>query len=429
MDLVHLLDVDDDAAAQRHRAVGQPGAAVAGDDRDPQVVGDPHDRGDLLGRGRQDDDVGHALGPAVHRERRGHAGAVPAVGLRGQDLVLGAARRAAPSPGCRGGRRRGAGCAALRRSIGGRGRHQCPRIRSRRRSRSRRPRRRRSAARPAGPAGTPVRSWASRRSPTSPREPPTAMPSDWANSSCRSTTSMSCASPASDSGRSDHGQALTRVSTSSSAARSRREVADLRGQLRLLDRQATAAARAVGPLGHPVDVLEAQAGDRAQQLARLLPDALALVEPARVVVRDRPVHRHRRGQPALAQQLGQHLDDEHDLDVELLAEVLRVVLGEADVVVRVEHQHALRARSTASCPGCAGRTAGPARRSPSPRPVRRSTTARPSGRTRSRPSAASGPPPAAPTSGRTRPRSRRTGPSRRRSGDPAPRPSRAPAPG
>ena len=44
------------------------------------------------------------------------------------------------------------------------------------------------------------------------------MPSDSASSSWMSTTSMSRPAPASDSGRSDHGQALTSVSTSSSAA-------------------------------------------------------------------------------------------------------------------------------------------------------------------------------------------------------------------
>src|SRR3712207_9015644 len=46
----------------------------------------------------------------------------------------------------------------------------------------------------------------------------------------------------------------------------------------------------------------------------------------------------------LFRSLGEHLDDEHDLDVELLTEVRGVVLGEADVVVRVEHQEALGPR-------------------------------------------------------------------------------------
>ena len=48
------------------------------------------------------------------------------------------------------------------------------------------------------------------------------MPSDSASSSWMSTTSMFAASPASPSGRSDQGQALTRVSTSSAAAFSSR---------------------------------------------------------------------------------------------------------------------------------------------------------------------------------------------------------------
>ena len=89
LDLVHPLDVDDDAAAQRDGAVGEAGAAVAGHDRDPQLVGDPDDAGDLLGARRQDGEVGEPLGPAVHRERRGDPGAVVAVRLGRQDLVVG----------------------------------------------------------------------------------------------------------------------------------------------------------------------------------------------------------------------------------------------------------------------------------------------------------------------------------------------------
>ena len=44
------------------------------------------------------------------------------------------------------------------------------------------------------------------------------MPSDSASSSWMSTTSIARSAPASDSGRSDHGQAETSVSTSSRAA-------------------------------------------------------------------------------------------------------------------------------------------------------------------------------------------------------------------
>ena len=61
------------------------------------------------------------------------------------------------------------------------------------------------------------------------------------------------------------------------------------------------------------------------------------------MVGDRPLDRHRRRQLALPDQLREQLDDEDDLDVEVGAEVLRVVLGERDVVVRVEHEDALGA--------------------------------------------------------------------------------------
>ena len=54
--------------------------------------------------------------------------------------------------------------------------------------------------------------------------PPTSIPAEWATSSKRSMTSSgsSAAAPACDSGRSDHGQALISVSTSSSCARATR---------------------------------------------------------------------------------------------------------------------------------------------------------------------------------------------------------------
>ncbi len=58
MDLVHPLDVDDDAAAQRDGAVGEPGTAVARDDGDPVRVRDPDHLGNLLGGLRQHDQVG-----------------------------------------------------------------------------------------------------------------------------------------------------------------------------------------------------------------------------------------------------------------------------------------------------------------------------------------------------------------------------------
>ena len=52
VDLVHPLDVDEDAAAQRDRAVVQAGAAGPRDDRDPRAVG-------------QLDDLRHLLAPCA----------------------------------------------------------------------------------------------------------------------------------------------------------------------------------------------------------------------------------------------------------------------------------------------------------------------------------------------------------------------------
>ena len=118
--------------------------------------------------------------------------------------------------------------------------------------------------------------------------------------------------------------------------------ADLGRDLRLLDRQPATAARAVRPLRHVVDVLEGEAGDGAQQLARRLVDALALVEPAGVVVGDGALNRPGELEPAVAHELGDQLDAEHDLEVIVVAEQLGIVLGEGDVVVRVGRQDALR---------------------------------------------------------------------------------------
>ena len=127
--------------------------------------------------------------------------------------------------------------------------------------------------------------------------PPTVIPSDCANNSWKSTTSMSWASPASPSGRSDQGQALTRVSTSSSAARSSRSPLIF----------AVSSGFSIGrpppwssrTMGHPVDVLEREPGDRLQQLRGSCQMPLRLLS-RQVVVRDRAVDGHRRGQPARA---------------------------------------------------------------------------------------------------------------------------------
>ena len=164
-------------------------------------------------------------------------------------------------------------------------------------------------------------------------------PAASATSSSRSITSIGWSSlpPCSVSGRSDHTQALTSVSTPSPVARStrRRLISAVRSGRSM--RQAGAGAGAVRPLRHVVDVLEGDARDRPQHLARRLVDALALVEPAGVVVGDGPLDRMGQRQPPLPDQLGEQLDEQHDLEVVLVAEVARVVLGEGDVVVRVEH--------------------------------------------------------------------------------------------
>ena len=70
VDLVEPLEVEQDAVAQRDGAVGQAGAARARHDRDAEAVGDPDDLRDLLRAGREHDDVGQVVGPAVDRERR-----------------------------------------------------------------------------------------------------------------------------------------------------------------------------------------------------------------------------------------------------------------------------------------------------------------------------------------------------------------------
>src|SRR5918999_291622 len=119
--------------------------------------------------------------------------------------------------------------------------------------------------------------------------------------------------------------------------------ADLRRQVGPLDPEPGARAGAVGPLGHVVDVLEGQAGDRPEDLSGRRVDSLSLVEPAGVVIRGDLLDRHRKPQLSVLQELRDELDHEDDLEVEPVAEVARVVLREGDVVVRVEHEDALRA--------------------------------------------------------------------------------------
>src|SRR5919106_4538648 len=112
--------------------------------------------------------------------------------------------------------------------------------------------------------------------------------------------------------------------------------ADLRRQVGPLDPEPGARAGAVGPLGHVVDVLEGQAGDRPEDLPGRRVDSLSLVESAGVVIRGDLLDGLRELEPALADELCHELDDEDDVEVELLAEEARVVLREGDVVVRVE---------------------------------------------------------------------------------------------
>ena len=78
VDLVHSLDVDEDASAQGDSAVVEPRASRPRNDRDPGEVGQLDDLRDLLRRPGQDDDSGQVLCPAVDREGRGDPGPVRA---------------------------------------------------------------------------------------------------------------------------------------------------------------------------------------------------------------------------------------------------------------------------------------------------------------------------------------------------------------
>src|SRR5918992_5865946 len=111
--------------------------------------------------------------------------------------------------------------------------------------------------------------------------------------------------------------------------------ADLGGEVGPLDSQPGAGPRAVRPLGHVVDVLERESRNGAQDLARRLVDPLPFVEPAGIVVGRDPLDRDRKRQLSVPQELGDELDDEDDLEVEVVAEIAGVVLGEGDVVVRI----------------------------------------------------------------------------------------------
>ena len=168
VDLVHELAVDEDAAAvaQRHGAVGQARPAGARDDRDAAPVGELDRLGHLMRGARQHGHVGHVLGPAVHRERRRHARAVHARGQARQHAVVVVVDRAqlVDDRVVDGALDRDASCRHLRAA----------------------------------------------------RVPPTSMPADSA-SDLEQVEHLEWRSAASESGRSDHGHALTRASTSSAS--------------------------------------------------------------------------------------------------------------------------------------------------------------------------------------------------------------------
>ena len=204
--------------------------------------------------------------------------------------------------------------------------------------------------------------------------------------------------------------------------------ADLLGDLRLLDRQPAAAAAAVGPLRDAVDVVEGDAGDGAQQLARGLVHALALVQPARVVVGDGALDRRGQLDLALLDEVVDELDAEHDLELVVLAVVLRVVLGEGDVVVRVGRDDPLGADRAPVGDVVVGVLAGEVdvahlRRRPAAAPLLAHQPELDAALLQQLGERAR-----VGLCGRRPPRSRRTGSSRRRRGCPARRPSRRRAP-
>ena len=111
--------------------------------------------------------------------------------------------------------------------------------------------------------------------------------------------------------------------------------ADLGGQSGFSTHRVRAGARAVRPLGHVIDVDERQTRNRPQDLPRSLPDSHALVQTARIVVRDRPFDRRRQLDPAVPDHLCDDVERQHDLElVEALVE-RRIVLDDRDVVVRI----------------------------------------------------------------------------------------------
>ena len=87
-DLVHALDVDADALAQRHGTVGEAGGAAARSHRDAALIGQLEDADDVLRAPGQHDDVGSLVGPAVQRERRAVGGAHRPLVHLGEHVLL-----------------------------------------------------------------------------------------------------------------------------------------------------------------------------------------------------------------------------------------------------------------------------------------------------------------------------------------------------
>ncbi len=223
----------------------RPGAAGARDDRDPQAVGELDHLGDLLRGAREDGDVGHVVGPAVDRERRGDARAEGARADVVEHALVVADDRAQLGDH-----------AGVDRALEGDA-HGCA--------------------------------------------PPTSIPADLRDELEEvHHVEVRLGAGLGQRALRPRAGADERVDPVVELLRLRHPpAADLLRELRLLDRQPAAAAGAVGPLRDAIDVVERDPRHRAQQLARRRVHALALVQPARVVVGDRALDRLRELDPAL----------------------------------------------------------------------------------------------------------------------------------